>query len=139
MTTELKTLRWRLRVMMAERNITTVTELGRRLKAAGVPMSSQQLTRVVAEIPQRLNTELLAALLTVLDCRVEDLIQVQDPVEPSSADRGPGSGMAVPDQGNGAPPRARRAPRKRTPKPELEPVDDITGPSVAPFPITPRR
>lgn len=138
MTTELKTLRWRLRVMMAERNITTVTELGRRLKAAGVPMSSQQLTRVVAEMPQRLNTELLAALLTVLDCRVEDLIQVQDPVEPSSADRSPGSGMAVPNQGNGAPPRTR-APRKRMPKPELEPVDDITGPSVAPFPITPRR
>lgn len=66
---------WRLRVMMAERDIRTTTDLRRRLQAAGVTISSQQLGRIVNDLPDRLNTELLGALLDVLDCEPGDLLR----------------------------------------------------------------
>lgn len=130
-------LRWRLRVMMSERGITTVTELGRRLQRLGVTMSSQQLNRIVTEMPQRLNTELLAALLTVLSCRVEDLIQIEEPAAEPTADPAPSSDARAADR----PPARARTPRRRPAKQvdSGEPIDDVTGPTVTPFPIQSRR
>lgn len=130
-------LRWRLRVMMSERGITTVTELGRRLQRLGVTMSSQQLNRIVTEMPQRLNTELLAALLTVLTCRVEHLIQIEEPAAEPTADPAPSSDARAADR----PPARARTPRRRPAKPvdSGEPIDDVTGPTVTPFPIQSRR
>lgn len=130
-------LRWRLRVMMSERGVTTVTELGRRLQRLGVTMSSQQLNRIVTEMPQRLNTELLAALLTVLKCRVEDLIQIEEPAAAPAADPAPSPDARRAER----PPRRARAPRRRpvTPADPEDPIDDITGPTVTPFPIQSRR
>lgn len=137
-----KILRWRLRVMMAERKIKTVTELGRRLQALGVTLSSQHLTRLIDDLPQRLNTELVAALLTVLDCKLTDLIQVEEP-EPSApppAEPATGPAATLPGQGMETPAPATKAPRKRRTKPQAAAVlvDDITGPVVRPFPIKPR-
>lgn len=68
-------LAWRLRVMMAERDIRSVSELCRRLSVHGVTMSSQQMGRIVNAMPARLNTELFAALLAVLDCAPNDLLR----------------------------------------------------------------
>lgn len=135
-------LHWRLRVMMAERKIKTVTELGRRLQALGVTLSSQHLTRLIDDLPQRLNTELLAALLAVLDCRLTDLIQVEEsePLAPPPAQPATGPGATRPGQGMETPAAAAKPPRKRRPKPQAAdvPVDDVIGPVVRPFPIKPR-
>lgn len=134
-------LHWRLRVMMAERKIKTVTELGRRLNGLGVTLSSQHLTRLIDDLPQRLNTELLAALLAVLDCKLTDLLQVEEPESqgPLHADSVSGS-VAASGQGMEAPAPVSKAPRKRRPKPQTEAVlvDDVIGPVVRPFPIKPR-
>jgi DNA-binding Xre family transcriptional regulator len=66
-------IRSRLRVMMAERDITTVTELARRLEHHGMSISSQQLSRIVKRRPVRLNTALTEALCDILDCDLSDL------------------------------------------------------------------
>ena len=74
---QVKPLTWRLRVLMAERDIRTATALQAMLHDVGVHISSQQLVRVVNELPARLNTELLAGLLTVLQCGIDELIAVK--------------------------------------------------------------
>lgn len=78
-------LRWRLRVMMAERGIRTVTELTRRLGDIGIEISTQQMNRIANELPARLPTDVLAGLVTVLRCEVGDLIVA----EPAPTDRPP--------------------------------------------------
>ncbi|MBA9851978.1 XRE family transcriptional regulator [Ralstonia pickettii] len=71
----LKPLRWDLIVVMASRRIKSMTELRRRLHAIGYEISAGQLGRLAyAELPGRLNIELLRALMTVLDCRLSDLL-----------------------------------------------------------------
>ena len=79
-----KRLTWRLRVMLAERNITTATELKRRLKSCGYEITSSQLTRIIRERPERISTDLLDHLLAVLRCEVTDLLRL-DPVEQEKA------------------------------------------------------
>lgn len=74
---DMRGFRWRLRVMMAERNIKSVTALKRLLADHGTEISSQQLTRVVSKLPDRFNMTLLAALLDVLDCELNDLLQIE--------------------------------------------------------------
>lgn len=74
-TITLKPLRWELIVVMASRRIKTMTELSRRLHAVGYEISAGQLGRLAyAELPGRLNIELLRALMTVLDCGLSDLL-----------------------------------------------------------------
>lgn len=72
-------IEWRLLNMMAERRIRRVTELRKRLLAHGVEISSQQIGRLVNQFPERLNTNYLRGLLTVLDCDISDLIRVHPP------------------------------------------------------------
>jgi DNA-binding Xre family transcriptional regulator len=128
MTAKPKEIRWRLRVMMAERNIKTATDLGRRLREVGLEISSQQLARVVNDMPQRMNTDLLAGLLTVLDCTPDDLLEVKEPESNSAGKEKIASGT----------PRATTPQRRRAPRPSIpvETDDDITGPTVAPFPLS---
>src|SRR5688572_17430897 len=122
MTAKPKEIRWRLRVMMAERDIRTATDLGRRLREVGLEISSQQLARVVNEMPQRMNTDLLAGLLTVLDCTPDDLLEVKEAASESA-----GKEKTV-----STTPRATTPPRRRAPRPSVpvETGNDITGPSV---------
>jgi DNA-binding Xre family transcriptional regulator len=70
-------LGWRLRVLMAERKITTATELGQRLSAVGYNITSSQLSRIVDHRPERINVALLEALLKVLRCTLNDLMPVE--------------------------------------------------------------
>ena len=67
-------LRLRARVLMAERGIRSVSELQRRLAAAGVTISVPQLIRVIDGETRHLNTEVLNGLLDVFGCRSAELL-----------------------------------------------------------------
>ena len=73
--------RWRLREVMAARGMFATTGLRPLLAERGVDLSPSQVYRLVAEKPERLSLRTLMALLDILDCAIEDLIQ---PVRPSS-------------------------------------------------------
>lgn len=73
-----KNLAWKLHTVMSQRGIRTATELYRRLEPYGIDITSAQLSRIVAKLPARLNTEVLAALMTELDCSAADLLCLDD-------------------------------------------------------------
>lgn len=77
---------WRLRKVMADRDIWTATELHRRLTDYGIELSSAQVSRIIQERPQRINTDLLDALVNILDCEICDLLKAE---VASDATRGP--------------------------------------------------
>jgi DNA-binding Xre family transcriptional regulator len=66
---------WRVRVMMAERGIRSVSGLVRQLGAIGVSISVAQLGRLIDGKTQRWNQEVLEGLMGVLDCELCDLIR----------------------------------------------------------------
>ncbi len=78
-------LQWRLHTVMSERGIRTAAELHRRLQPYGLDITLQQLSRIVAHLPQRLNTTILSALLTALECDAGDLLRL--PKQPALARR----------------------------------------------------
>ena len=47
------------------------------LAERGVPLSREQVFRLVTQSPQRLSMDTLAALCDILDCQPNDLIEVQ--------------------------------------------------------------
>ncbi len=73
-----KRVEWKLLIAMSKKRIRKVVELKRLLSEHGVEISSQQLGRLVSGKPQRLNMELLEGLMTVLDCSINDLIEVYE-------------------------------------------------------------
>ena len=125
-------LSWRLRVMMAERNIATATELQRLLEKSGFQITSSQLTRIIRERPERISTELLDYLLEVLKCDIGDLFR-SDPVTQETD---------VPEE-NGTTesmmPVRQRKPRVRRETPEIKPDENLTGPKITAFPVPPRK
>lgn len=70
-----KTVRWRVRVVMAEREIRSVSELIRRLANIGVSISPQQLGRLIDGKNQRWSQEVIEGLMTVLECELADLVR----------------------------------------------------------------
>ena len=125
-------LSWRLRVMMAERNITTATELQRLLEKSGFQITSSQLTRIIKERPDRVSTELLDHLLDVLKCDIGDLLR-SDLVEPESK---------MTNESVSTESKAQTKPKKlrvRRESAEIRPDENLTGPKVTPFPIPPRK
>lgn len=71
----LRPLAWRLPIVMAERGIRTTAELFRRLEPYGLDITVQQLTRIVSQMPVRLNTQVLAVLTDALECSTDDLLR----------------------------------------------------------------
>lgn len=71
-----KALKSRVRVVMAERGIHTITELSRRLKAIHLDVSKYQLGRFIDSHTPLWNPWIIAGLLTVLDCELTDLWEV---------------------------------------------------------------
>ena len=67
--------RWKLRQVMAEREMFATTDLLAPLAARGITLSSSQVYRLVVERPERLSLKILMALLDILDCTMEDLIE----------------------------------------------------------------
>ena len=70
------TLAFRIRIVMAERGIRSVAALQRMLKGIGVDISVPQLIRIVDGQSTHVSTAVLAGLIAVLQCGIEDLIAV---------------------------------------------------------------
>jgi len=65
---------WRLREVMATRGLFSTTKLIPLLNERGVHLSASQVYRLAAEKPERLNLQVLVALMDALDCSADDLI-----------------------------------------------------------------
>jgi DNA-binding Xre family transcriptional regulator len=69
------TYTWRLREVMAAHGLWQTTELKPLLGERGVELSSAQVYRLVAGIPERLSLTTLAALCDIFSCTPSDLIE----------------------------------------------------------------
>ncbi len=85
MTTARLDYRWNLRNVMADRQMFATTDLIDPLAQRGIRLSSSQVYRLVTERPERLSLKVLMALLDLLDCSMQDLIE---PVAAASAPKG---------------------------------------------------
>ena len=77
--------RWHLRQVMAGRGMFATTDLIGPLAQREIRLSSSQVYRLVADRPERLSLKVLMALLDILGCSLEDLI------EPVTAPRAAGN------------------------------------------------
>lgn len=68
---------WRLRALMAERNMFATSDLVPLLAERGIDLSREQVFRLVTQPPQRLSMDTLAALCDILACTPNDLIEVE--------------------------------------------------------------
>ena len=90
-------MKWNVRQVMASRGIFQTSELVPLLEERGIHLTRQYVHRVVTTAPQRINTDLLAALCDILDCTAADLLQLEIAearVTPPKAvgEKGPGIG-----------------------------------------------
>ena len=76
--------RWHLRQVMASHGMFATTDLIEPLAQRGIRLSSSQVYRLVTERPERLSLKVLMALLDILDCSMDDLL------EPVAAAAAPG-------------------------------------------------
>jgi DNA-binding Xre family transcriptional regulator len=67
--------RWHLRQVMASRGMFATTDLIGPLAERGIRLSPSQVYRLVVERPERLSLKVLMAVLDILDCKMEDLIE----------------------------------------------------------------
>lgn len=67
--------RWHLRKVMADRGMFQTTDLIDPLAQRGVKLSSSQVYRLVTERPERLSLRVLMALLDILGCSMDELIE----------------------------------------------------------------
>jgi DNA-binding Xre family transcriptional regulator len=66
---------WHLRKVMADRGLFSTTDLIPLLDKRGISLSSSQVYRLVVERPERLSLKILMALLDILDCTMDELIE----------------------------------------------------------------
>jgi DNA-binding Xre family transcriptional regulator len=67
--------RWHLRKVMADRGMFQTTDLIGPLTQRGIALSPSQVYRLVTERPERLSLKILMALLDILDCAMDELIE----------------------------------------------------------------
>lgn len=97
--------RWNLRQVMAARGMFATTDLTPLLAERGIRLSSSQVYRLVTERPERLSLKVLMALLDILDCQMEDLVEPVAATKPARKAKAAGSSdLGV---GNLRPKRAR--------------------------------
>ena len=75
--TKPRRLKWRTRVVMAERGIRSVSALRRELAGIGVDISEAQLGRIVDGKSTHFNSQVVGGLLTALNCGLNDLFTVR--------------------------------------------------------------
>ena len=75
--TKPRRLKWRTRVVMAERGIRSVSALCRKLDALGVQISESQLGRIIDGKSSHFNSAVVGGLLAALDCGLADLLVVR--------------------------------------------------------------
>ena len=68
-------MRWHLRQVMATRGMFQTSELVPLLAERGVHLTRQYVHKLVTTPPQRINTDILAALCDILDCEPNDLLE----------------------------------------------------------------
>jgi DNA-binding Xre family transcriptional regulator len=102
--------RWHLRQVMATRGMFATTDLLGPLAQRGIRLSSSQVYRLVTERPERLSLKILMALLDILDCSLEELIE---PVAAGPAKKTRAAPGGVGGVGDLRPKRARIAPPAR--------------------------
>lgn len=109
--------RWMLRQVMASRDMFQTTDLIDPLAERGISLSSSQVYRLVTERPERLSLKILMALLDILDCTMDDLIEpVADASTAAKAKprkKAAGGGSGTEGIGDLRPKRARIAPAKQ--------------------------
>lgn len=66
---------WHLRKVMADRGMFATTDLIEPLAQRDITLSSSQVYRLVVERPERLSLKILMALLDILDCSMDQLIE----------------------------------------------------------------
>lgn len=66
---------WHLRRLMAERGMFNTTALRPLLAERGVNLSASQVYRLVTEKPERLSLPTLVALVDILGCSMDELIE----------------------------------------------------------------
>ncbi len=86
--------RWNLRQVMAGRGMFQTTDLAGPLAERGIRLSSSQVYRLVTERPERLSLKVLMALLDILGCSMEDLIEPVAAAIPARKARAAGGGDA---------------------------------------------
>lgn len=101
---------WHLRKVMADRGMFATTDLIPLLAERDIALSSSQVYRLVVERPERLSLKILMALLDILDCTMDDLIE---PIAAAGAAKKPkkktASGETTPAEGvGGLPPKRAR-------------------------------
>jgi len=99
--------RWHLRQVMATRGMFSTTDLLGPLSERGIKLSSSQVYRLVVERPERLSLKILMALLDILECSMEDLIEPAASASPAGKARAAGGAEA--GVGDLRPKRARIA------------------------------
>lgn len=98
--------RWHLRQVMAAQGMFATTDLIEPLGQRGILLSSSQVYRLVVERPERLSLKVLMALLDILDCTMDELIE---PVAAPAARRSKAAAGGEAGVGDLRPKRARIA------------------------------
>jgi DNA-binding Xre family transcriptional regulator len=98
--------RWHLRKVMADRGMFQTTDLIDPLSEREIRLSSSQVYRLVVDRPERLSLKILMALMDILDCSMDELIE---PVTAAVAGTGRGKKAVGAEAGIGGlrPKRAR--------------------------------
>jgi DNA-binding Xre family transcriptional regulator len=82
--------RWHLRQVMAARGMFSTTDLIEPLAQRGIHLSSSQVYRLVVERPERLSLKILMALLDILDCTMDEMIEPIAAASPTKVKRAAG-------------------------------------------------
>ena len=109
------TYQWKLRQLMATREMYATTDLVPLLADRGVVMTSTQVYRIVTGTPERLNMQLLAALCDIFGASPNDLIE---PYVASSSRRGRKTGTT------GTPKVPKSGSRNRPTRAVIKPAED---------------
>jgi len=117
-------MKWNLRVLMAQNDIASATELMRRLDAVGVQISTSHASRIVKEMPSRLSMDLLRGITDIFQCHANDLIIIEHDNEEVISK--PAIKKTI---------TTKSIQRKKKPVKESQSVISITGPSIRTFPI----
>ncbi|WP_280302274.1 helix-turn-helix domain-containing protein [Nocardia abscessus] len=75
---------WNLRELMARQDMYLTTHLRPKLAERGIHLSDSQVYRLVVDTPERLSLKTLVALVDILGCTMEELIE---PVAATSQQR----------------------------------------------------
>ncbi len=89
MTTRSVTYSWRLREVMAAHGVWKTTDLLPLLADRGVHLSTAQVYRMAARVPERISLPTLAALCDIFSCTPADLIGVAAGLPPRPGEGDP--------------------------------------------------